>query len=145
MEELLKYLKYYLDVNVPTIWDDEGYTIPLTVANVYEVIRDKHKLILRPLSDLTKEIPFKGETIDVLEEIYSESWMACGFIVKKRKTFIEIISKEDSSVIKIQLDKPQCNEVWINEILVKFHFDVFELIEKGCAVDVNTIKQKNYI
>jgi hypothetical protein len=95
--------------------------------------------ILRSLSNMFQEFEFYGETIDILEEIYSESWMACGYITKARKTFIEIISKEDNSVIRINLDKPQCNEVWINEVLLKYHFDTKFLIEKGLAIDINTL------
>lgn len=127
-------------VEVIDLSDSSNYQISVMAEHGYYLCDIKDiKLILIPLSSISELIQENKETIDVLEEIYSESWMACGYIVKIRKTFIQLFSKEDNSFITIYLKKPQCNEVWINDILLKYHFDTNFLIEKGFAINKNTI------
>tara|TARA_R110000796_G_scaffold97429_2_gene204439 strand:- start:16650 stop:17108 length:459 start_codon:yes stop_codon:yes gene_type:complete len=76
------------------------------------------KPILRPLSDLLKnefENVYKNqidyESIEHLSELDCESFLTCNFSY----------------------------EFW--QSLFKNHFDVFGLIEKGLAIDINTIKK----
>ena len=70
------------------------------------------KPILRPLSDLT---------LDVIIEI--------GIIGIDIDDVLNAIIWNDMS----------CLEYSIHSILVKNHFDVFGLIEKGLAIDINTL------
>lgn len=80
------------------------------------------KPILRPLSDLTQEdlIDDLGTTISHLD-----------WVTNEREHWIKFYSREH----------------WLNDIpyviynyLIKNHFDVFGLIEKGLAIDINTLK-----
>lgn len=75
------------------------------------------KPILRPLSDLTKEIEHNGERfvpIDIL------GWNSYENIIKKGI----------------------CDSVGYQYMikLFEWHFDVFGLIDKGSAIDINTLK-----
>lgn len=80
------------------------------------------KPILRPLSDLTKEIEIKGKKFIPHQELIS---IACGMIVG-------ISSLEEYKDIREVL-------YWEYEQLIEWHFDVFGLIEKGLAIDINTL------
>lgn len=76
------------------------------------------KPILRPLSDLTKEIGCTVTSDWIMEEMgYEEKYLSylSDFIADKVLPY-EIFEK-----------------------LFELHFDVFGLIEKGLAVDINTI------
>lgn len=83
------------------------------------------KPILRPLSDLTKEIKVNGEKfvpIEFIEEkYYTQNWAN-------------------------QLSRCIEDEKWIYHLdyslilsLLEWHFDVFGLIENNLAIDINTL------
>ena len=80
--------------------------------------------ILRPLSDLTKEIEVDGERFVPLKKFYREARL----LLEKeiRITPGEIISEYLSFEII--------------EKLLSWHFDLFGLIESNQAIDINTIK-----
>jgi hypothetical protein len=80
------------------------------------------KPILRPLSDLTRE--------DLIEDLGTET-SCLDWTTSEREHWIRFYSREH----------------WINNLpyliyshLVKNHFDVFGLIPKGLAIDINTLK-----
>ena len=80
------------------------------------------KPILRPLSDLTKDKFFK------------ELFILIGGGYKDYKTFKNA-----------QLNNYLCNDPLqysyrVIELLFEYHFDVFGLIEKGLAIDINKIE-----
>jgi hypothetical protein len=81
------------------------------------------KPILRPLSDLTKEIEVDGEKfvpIDWIEKNNpTKDEMPCAIMLNG---FVEMHYYRDY------------------EKLFEWHFDVFGLIEKGLAIDINTLK-----
>jgi hypothetical protein len=79
---------------------------------------DEIKLILRPLSDLTK----KDNTL-------IDSW-------KKQDSFGSFFRKFED----ITLDRIPVLEYRIIVSLLQNHYDIFGLIEKGLAIDINTIK-----
>ena len=82
----------------------------------------KFKLILRPLSDLTKSIIVDGkEFIPIIEiAIYSPSQHGVAYLIEQIKLgLVEII---------------------VFNMLLKWNFDVFGLIEQDLAVDINKIK-----
>lgn len=86
------------------------------------------KPILRPLSDLTKEIEHNGERFIPMIRLSKEFDMSMiehcfieqNFIPKHIKTFrFEVVHQ-----------------------LLEWHFDIFGLIENGLAIDLNTLNQK---
>ena len=85
------------------------------------------KPILRPLSDLTKEIEVNGIKYESVEHYFEEIY------------YTQTFHKQVKSIIQ--------DERWINHceyILVEFlfehHFDVFGLIPQGLAIDFNTLE-----
>ena len=96
----------------------------------YSVISSKPKL--RPLSDLTKEIEVNGEKFVPYDYFYNDPendwfdgnvWMNYMFEGNLEKTEIAFIP------------------FYVIQKLAEWHFDIFGLIEKGLAVDINTQKQ----
>lgn len=86
------------------------------------------KIILRPLSDLTKEIEVNGKKFVPLTELLNIS----NFDVSK-------MSWEE------QLDYGHiyCDLSFINfydlQLLLEWHFDVFGLIDENLAININTL------
>ena len=80
--------------------------------------------VLRPLSDLTKEIEHNGETFIPIERIgiYNPNNVDC------------LINQILSEFVEFS----------IMETLVRWHFDVVDLISKGEAIDVNTLEKNPY-
>ncbi len=75
---------------------------------------DNIKPILHPLSDIAK-------VFEVMEEDDKKVIMNCEHILKKDFVFWQ-------------------EPYFIVQILFKYHFDVFGLIENGLAIDINSIK-----
>jgi hypothetical protein len=80
------------------------------------------RLILKPLSDLTRE--------DLIEDLGTET-SCLDWTTSEREHWIKFYSREH----------------WINNLpyliyshLLKNHFDVFGLVEAGLAIDINTLK-----
>ena len=77
------------------------------------------KPILRPLADLTKEIDINGE-----KSIY----------------LVEIMKlKEKGDWVGVQHKKIDDMPFYVVQKLLEWHFDIYGLIEKGLAIDVNTL------
>ncbi len=125
LKHLAPYLPYELKfkssigirtLNLETInyWDT-GYYLKL-------------KPILRPLSDLDKEIDHNEEKFipyDALKTIVSdEQW-------------VKICETINEPIYTKVFDMPYW---WVNKIY-SWHFDVFGLIEEGLAIDINTLKK----
>lgn len=88
------------------------------------------KAILRPLSDLTKEIEHNGEKFIALERI-----LIIG-------TYNFELNITDSHVLKqMILMNPivEKHPYWVVDKLHEWHFDTKGLIEKGLAIDINTL------
>lgn len=94
-------------------------------------MNDGLKPILRPLSDLTKRIEIgdgKGFTPFDLDEIIKDnSRLLAGTI--------------DDKLLGVQNGKyhPKHLPYHIHEKMLAMHFDVFGLIDKGLAIDINTL------
>jgi hypothetical protein len=91
---------------------------------------------LRPLSDLTQEIEINGERfvpLEKLTEIFGGrpiSFDGNCFYTKIQESVVR--KKEDAVPLHFsQLDA-------FNK-LFEWHFDIFGLIEKGLAIDINTL------
>jgi len=121
LKHLAGYLPYGLEVYHKTwiqalIMDCSGATIDsISILDVAEY----SKPILRPLSDLTKEIEVNGEKFvpkDIIEELHSSEcirWILCNDIYECKYHVIEK--------------------------LLEWHFDIYGLIENNLAIDKNTI------
>lgn len=104
---------------------DQTYFIENGSRYAYADIQDC-KPILRPLSDLTKEIDVNGEKFVPIEKV--QDWNTSIDFAKEFKALLE-------------------DERWLSttsyllvELLFEWHFDVFGLIEKGLAIDINTLE-----
>jgi hypothetical protein len=88
------------------------------------------KPILRPLSDLTKEIDHNGET----------------FVPKNRIDQYTQVAGDGKLYLLVDGALWSCNPLsWDYYLVVKlisWRFDVFGLIEKGLAIDINSIIEK---
>ena len=101
--------------------------------------------ILRPLSDLTKEIEHNGKNFNPIEVLRGEKWgKQLYWLGEDSKLFPNgynsfdgLFIETDDYSIDIELDEV----CYIKERLFEWHFDVFGLIENGLAVDINTIKE----
>jgi hypothetical protein len=150
----LQYLAAYLPYNLMCKVD--GYINPLPMISAYDEDQneygcgaalqeksgndfgfspDEFKPILRPLSDLFKEIEIKGDKFIPVELLDSESYPVDYFDVEMN--FYEYLenwvdSKEKSHHI-------QFIPFGFIQQLLEWHFDVFGLIEKGLAVDINSL------
>lgn len=81
------------------------------------------KPILRPLSDLTKEIEVNGEIVIPIDYIST--------------------SKADKQQMLNRIENNQSIDVfeyWKIEKLLSLHFDVFGLIEQGLAIDIDDLQ-----
>ena len=129
LKHLAPYLPYRLKRHCPS---SNVRIHDYTAMEFTQETCDRHqsygwKPILRPLSDLTKEIEYNVEKF-VFSDIYFSN----------------------SKIEKLQ-DKSLClfenplNEIDYNSVqtLIKYHFDVFGLIEKGLAIDINTLSVQN--
>ena len=83
------------------------------------------KPILRPLSDLTKEIEHNGER----------------FVPIQRLGYDKVTPSPITRLLDDLKNRPKLLPYWLFEKLFEWHFDVFGLIEAGLAIDINTIDQ----
>ena len=79
------------------------------------------KPILRPLSDLTKEIEVDGERFIPLKYIFGEDF-----------------NPNDEFWINLDVLCIAYREI---QLLFEWHFDVFGLINQGLAIDINTLSK----
>lgn len=94
--------------------------------------------ILHPLSDLTKEIEHKGEKFVP----YIELLRASAFDVDNM-TGEEL---DDYKLAYNSIDLVDADLISFSDglKLVEWHFDIAKLIEKGEAIDVNTLRENSY-
>ena len=156
LEHLAPYLPYELTYLSPKVekknildWGKEKTIEKMGVVSMMALCgHETMKPILRPLSDLVKNIEIDGDNFiplfhfakmqiadDELDRLYIET---------DNKTFFNCMyntgGEEDDLVVYFDT----CNILLtpyerITELL-KMHFDVFGLIDKGLAIDINTLK-----
>lgn len=108
-------------LNIEFLYDDD-----LIFSNEMKTC----KLILRPLSDLTKEIEVNGEKFVPIERVRNDY---SGFFFE---TNPELLIKSKNTNMYISLN-------WTIEFqqkLYEWHFDIHGLIEKELAIDINTLE-----
>jgi hypothetical protein len=128
LKHLAPYLPYGLKIDTSKL--ENGYSIMtmcdkggLSNIEIGDVMDEYPytKPILRPLSDLTKEIEVNGEKFVPIEEI--------------KESQHHLFFRED---IENPLEGVQYSEI---QKLFEWHFDVFGLIEAGLAIDVNALSE----
>lgn len=126
LKHLAPYLPYELkircgEISHPILTCADINEFEITIKEVF--INSAYKPILRPLSDLTKEIQVNGEKFVPIDKIneYDETAMSYSL----------------SFYIDCTLRLPY----YVIKYLFEWHFDVFGLIEKGLAIDINTLNK----
>jgi hypothetical protein len=120
----LKHLAAYLPYNLKGIYHESIITLSLNGFSSsteigYDIslfLKCEIKPILRPLSDLDKEITHDGETFNP-------------------KFIIDMAFPSERMGLN--------PATWSHRVVTKlqeWHFDVFGLIEKGLAININTLK-----
>lgn len=141
------------------------YPLGIKINNdtIYAAMLSEIKPILRPLSDLTKEIEHNGEKfvpmfellkMAVDEKDYNEGSFNSeilhsfnvlnGFAAEAFYTDCRFVIRYYNDNMSFSLFEPQgvdlhCGFRYI-ERLFEWHFDVFGLIYAGLAIDINTLK-----
>ena len=140
LKQLAPYLPYGLKIKVG-ITDVAILTASTTTSDFiaidYVVANDAYKPILRPLSDLTDakiQEYFVGCDLDVIrnKEQIIINWSMYNQWKEERINLI-VIDLLGQKERHLPMSASLYN--W----LLKHHFDVFGLIDKGLAIDVNTI------
>ena len=105
----------------------------MTIGNLDEILHTNkdYKPILRPLSDLTKEIEHRGEKFVPYKKLDWDKWDG---------EIGEYISFGDSHAGVIN-PLNQLNQL---QFLVSWHFDIANLISTGEAIDINTLEVNPY-
>lgn len=176
-QELLKAYSAYLPYEVKVMFEGEELehslvgldttSTPLKLISSYgdygQASFEFSKLVLRPLSDLTKEIEHNGEKFVPIKEIgdkyfgnleryecdgeISYGWDEQGFDDAQGYQFSFC---EESMVFGVWYDTKEEGDAPIysvggyNDIvkLFEWHFDVFGLIDKGLALNLNDLKDE---
>lgn len=130
MKLQLKHLAGYLPYKA--LVNDGRTPFELTQHNFTNVYPYIDKIHLRPLSDLTKEIEVNGEKFVPIEKL------------KERDSNIEFLGWYQYT-FAFRLDEKAIGIMampyYIIQQLLEWHFDIYGLIEKGLAIDVNTLNK----
>jgi len=132
LKHLAPYLPYGLKIldNIRGrnhINDDTYLLEPKNIHRCLTFASENEKPILRPLSDLTKEIEHNGEKFVPIRKLLE----ANSFNLEKMET--EYINSFAKSMVEIQMAYDDA------QLLLRWHFDIFGLIEKDLAVNINTL------
>lgn len=126
----LKYLTTYLPYDTDARDKSNKIYVPsLRIDNIQKFLSGDHLLVLRPLSDLTKEISINGKKFIPFEKL--------------KEDYVTNLILGNNTIYLDQKFDAQLNVLSISDIrdkLIEWNFDVFRLIEKGIVVDINTIK-----
>lgn len=147
LKHLAPYLPYKLKVfrkfssdvfpmvaNNPTVSLREGINIDNLIYD-----SEEYKPILRPLSDLTDEI-INEFYKDRAENGVMVSDYSVGLVFHTCTASYKIMGEPYTDFI---YNRNSINETdyWIVQKMLQMHFDVFGLIEKGLAIDINTLNK----
>lgn len=136
----LKHLTAYLPYKLKCQWNnipyelislrsnDRSQLIDFYTDEVYGVKLEFIKPILRPLSDLTKEIKHNEKKIKVYPLLFVDHFP--GFSdINEADYFIRNPERLDT-----------CYPLQFWNLLFEYHFDVYGLIKARLAIDINTLK-----
>jgi len=140
LEHLAPYLPYGLKCDIFFAQQNMGSCVwRVRKLDSYYLDKLKNNLefiqpILRPLSDLTKEIEVDGEKFVPMEKLKKEFNKTLDiYSLLSDEIYIDIDTENYSQTINL-LDGYK-----IVQQLLKWHFDINNLIEKGLAIDINTL------
>jgi hypothetical protein len=125
MELKLKHLSAYLPYKLKIDTEGYFYEMVLTSIELTTILEKKWKPILRPLSDLFKQIEFDGEKFVPIEKLHS---LFRSGAEESLDDFCHRINMPIDFLPRV-----------ISEKYMEWHFDYFNLIEKGLAVDFNKV------
>jgi len=146
LKHLAPYLPYGLKVKKRSIIYNVAYLSTKLVAVIspkgygevekisWDYASDIIKPILRPLSDLTKEIEHNGEKVVPIEQLDYGSCIAYDSHVME-DSFIQVYDDDENTIALIETDMMPYNHYAIIQQLFEWHFDVFGLIEAGLAIE----------
>lgn len=116
------------------------------------LLLSKHLPILRPLSDLVKEIEINGEKFIPLERL-RELFYITNKYNNGSSSLTKTLIYNNSFKIKVEdyyytsdnvnIYEKDINDFEIYQKLFKWHFDVFGLIDAGLAIDINKLEDEN--
>jgi len=98
----------------------------------------KLKPILRPLLELETNMEDGHEYIELLNAMYGDSVTDFNFIGNR---LVEHTSKDKGITFDRIEYTNRTMPYYIMEFLFQYHFDIFELIPQGLAVDINTLEK----
>lgn len=137
----LKHYAAYLPYNVKVQRNNiEKKIVVLTPSNFDFNLLNNNKLILRPLSDLTKKIEHNEEKFIPIERLFSPA------------------EYEYFPIIKFSFFNGVLNEIWLQNkkcsisesiltfydwnLLLSWNFDIYNLIENDLAIDINSLQNQ---
>jgi hypothetical protein len=128
LKHLAVYLPYKLRLVARNVVSETPKRIysNLTAMNIMSLVEGDtlYKPILRPLSDLTKEIEVNGEKFVSLDKLAELEEVVC---LQYTTEFF------DTSMNYLPY--------WIVQKLLEWHFDIYGLIENGLVIDINTLNK----
>ena len=133
-----------------------GFTVASGIIESYKLPVDyNYKLLLRPNSDLTKEITHNGSDPFIpVQRLYELRYGLLGtnrkYQIVKNDYYVSCREVGTVRELTIRLDKNinddafyiGYNDYWTMQQLHEWHFDTMGLIEQGLAIDLNTIAKE---
>ncbi len=146
LEHIAPYLPYGLKMNHEDLglFDLTVHTLSQMSLPNGEYNFKTCKPILRPLSDLTKEIEINGEKFIPADRMGNIGCMEVEY--KLREDTLYFFDSDDEEKIKhwdaftrIDFEDMRFTEWHMMESMLSWHFDVFRLIPENLAIDINTL------
>lgn len=134
----LEYLAPYLPYKLTMAYRDavshtKDYEYTLTEKELIDAISTcEHMPILRPLSDIDKP-----------NDLVSNHESPLHFLVDTYYTHSEALTHLKRTCFEDNRWM-YCMPLYIYSHLLEWHFDVFDLISRGEAIDINTLKKNSY-
>lgn len=154
VKEIVGFIKHYLDLRIKVSTpigtgevqiDNTCFRIIYEDGRIENLIksirtwRNDFKIILRSLSDLTKEIEHNGEKFVPIDYINGEFRLEIPNKIELQNWVKNI------SIHFVLAEWVGIEDLYkLFKLLFQWHFDVFGLIDRGLAIDINTIgKEEN--
>jgi hypothetical protein len=137
IKEITPYLPYYpTTAAFPLLYAKYGYvksTLSIDKSHQFKLLESGSlKLVLRPITDLTKEIEINGGKFIPTDEVLTELHRECADI---HFEWIDAVLNDKANVDNYIKNCP-FNMI---QIFISWHFDVFNLIKRGDAININTL------